>query len=132
MPDWITHIAVAWTICMILGLKYKQFNASNTMIVLVGALLPDIYKLYLLNPHLLQYILIPIHIPTGSFIIAGMISLFFKEKKMTVTTENGTHETDCFINTIAVGRRFAGGFFLTPKAIANDGLLDVCIGLIIS
>jgi diacylglycerol kinase family enzyme len=53
--------------------------------------------------------------------------LFFKEKKMTVITDAGRHETDCFINTIAIGRRFAGGFYLTPKAIANDGLLDVCM-----
>lgn len=53
--------------------------------------------------------------------------LFFKEKKMTVITGNNKHETDCFINTIANGRRFAGGFFLTPEAIANDELLDVCM-----
>jgi diacylglycerol kinase (ATP) len=53
--------------------------------------------------------------------------LFFKEKRMTVITGTGKHETDCFINTIAIGRRFAGGFYLTPKAIANDGLLDVCM-----
>jgi diacylglycerol kinase (ATP) len=53
--------------------------------------------------------------------------LFFREKRMTVITPTGWHETDCFINTIAIGRRFAGGFFLTPKAIANDGLLDVCM-----
>jgi len=53
--------------------------------------------------------------------------LFFKEKRMTVTTVSGKHETDCFINTIANGRRFAGGFLLTPRAIANDGLLDVCM-----
>lgn len=53
--------------------------------------------------------------------------LFFREKKMTVITGTGTHETDCFINTISIGRRFAGGFYLTPKAIANDGLLDVCM-----
>ncbi len=53
--------------------------------------------------------------------------LFFREKKMTVIDSSGRHETDCFINTIAVGRRFAGGFFLTPNAIANDGLLDVCM-----
>ncbi|TAL69622.1 MAG: diacylglycerol kinase family lipid kinase [Bacteroidetes bacterium] len=53
--------------------------------------------------------------------------LYFKEKQMTVITGEGRHETDCFINTIAIGRRFAGGFFLTPKAIANDGLLDVCM-----
>ena len=52
--------------------------------------------------------------------------LFFREKRMTVIQENGSQETDCFINTIAIGRRFAGGFLLTPKALANDGLLDVC------
>lgn len=52
--------------------------------------------------------------------------LFFKEKKMTVISGGNMMETDCFINTIANGRRFAGGFYLTPKAIANDGLLDVC------
>ncbi len=53
--------------------------------------------------------------------------LFFREKKMKVVTPQGEYETDCFINTISNGRRFAGGFFLTPKAIANDGLLDVCM-----
>jgi diacylglycerol kinase (ATP) len=53
--------------------------------------------------------------------------LFFREKKMTVITGKGSNDTDCFINTIAIGRRFAGGFFLTPGAIANDGLLDVCM-----
>ena len=52
--------------------------------------------------------------------------LFFKEKKMTVMSEGIRTETNCFINTVSIGRRFAGGFFLTPKAIANDGLLDVC------
>ena len=53
--------------------------------------------------------------------------LFFREKRMTVINATGNQETECFINTIAIGRRFAGGFFLTPKAIANDGLLDVCM-----
>jgi YegS/Rv2252/BmrU family lipid kinase len=53
--------------------------------------------------------------------------LFFKEKRMTVISGGEKHESDCFINTIANGRRFAGGFYLTPKAISNDGLLDVCM-----
>jgi YegS/Rv2252/BmrU family lipid kinase len=53
--------------------------------------------------------------------------LFFREQKMIVKDGNGSITTDCFINTIASGRRFAGGFFLTPEAIANDGLLDVCM-----
>ena len=53
--------------------------------------------------------------------------LFFREKRMIMVSGSEKKETDCFINTIAIGRRFAGGFFLTPKAIANDGLLDVCM-----
>lgn len=52
--------------------------------------------------------------------------LFFREKRMVVDSDIGQHETDCFINTVSIGRRFAGGFYLTPQAIANDGLLDVC------
>ncbi len=53
--------------------------------------------------------------------------LFFREKRMIVITGDQRKDTDCFINTIANGRRFAGSFYLTPKAIANDGLLDVCM-----
>jgi len=52
--------------------------------------------------------------------------LFYREKKMVVINHDQRVETDCFINTISIGRRFAGGFFLTPKAIANDGMFDVC------
>lgn len=52
--------------------------------------------------------------------------LFYREKMMTVYTNGTKQRTNCFINTIAIGRRFAGDFFLTPKAIANDGLLDIC------
>ena len=53
--------------------------------------------------------------------------LFYKEGKVSITSLNRQQETDCFINTISIGRRFAGSFFLTPEAIANDGLLDVCM-----
>lgn len=52
--------------------------------------------------------------------------LFFRERKMIIRNDGQRKETDCFINTVSNGRRFAGGFFLTPRAFANDGLLDVC------
>jgi len=52
--------------------------------------------------------------------------LFYKERKMIVYNNGNKTVTDCFINTIAIGRRFAGGFYLTPGAVANDGLLDIC------
>lgn len=52
--------------------------------------------------------------------------LFYREKRMIVINNGERNETDCFINTVSNGRRYAGGFFLTPQAVANDGLLDVC------
>lgn len=52
--------------------------------------------------------------------------LLYRERSMKIINNGSTHSTDCFINTVSIGRRFAGGFFLTPKAIANDGFLDVC------
>jgi diacylglycerol kinase (ATP) len=51
----------------------------------------------------------------------------YKEKDMQVTYQDQTRNTKSFLNTIAIGRRLAGGFYLTPKAIANDGLLDICM-----
>ena len=53
--------------------------------------------------------------------------LFYRECQVSINSRGMTQETECFINTISIGRRFAGSFFLTPEAIANDGLLDVCM-----
>jgi hypothetical protein len=84
MPDWITHIAVAWIIGTLLGLRYKQFNQSNTAIIMVGALIPDIIKISIITNYLgynIYNYITPIHLPIGSIIIVGMITLLFKEKK---------------------------------------------------
>jgi len=53
--------------------------------------------------------------------------IFYKESEMVSVLDKQKRYTKCFINTIAIGRRFASKYFLTPKAIANDGLLDVCM-----
>ena len=53
--------------------------------------------------------------------------IFYKEGKAAISSGGQEKKTDCFMNTIAVGRRFAGSFLITPEAIANDGLLDVCM-----
>ncbi|MBN2614882.1 MAG: diacylglycerol kinase family lipid kinase [Bacteroidales bacterium] len=53
--------------------------------------------------------------------------LFFKALKMKINLNGTVEEKRSFLNTIAIGRRFAGDFFLTPKAMADDGLLDVCM-----
>lgn len=51
----------------------------------------------------------------------------YHEHPMTVLNDGKSEKSNCFINTISIGRRFAGGYYLTPQAIADDGLLDVCL-----
>lgn len=53
--------------------------------------------------------------------------LYYKEQNVYITVDGKRNQTGCFMNTIANGRRFAGGFLVTPRAIANDGLLDICM-----
>lgn len=84
MPDWIPHILIPWTLCTVLGFKFKQFSQENIAVVLMGALIPDIFKIYLLfnlNGIYLENFLTPIHLPVGSIIIAGLISLLFTNRK---------------------------------------------------
>ena len=53
--------------------------------------------------------------------------LLYRESMMRISTNGTMHSQKSFLNTIAIGRRFAGGFYLTPKAIADDGMLDICM-----
>lgn len=52
--------------------------------------------------------------------------LVYRERPMRVTVGSRTEQRRSFLNTIANGRRLAGGLMLTPRAVANDGLLDYC------
>lgn len=53
--------------------------------------------------------------------------LFYREGSAIIESRGERVETSCFMNTVAIGRRFAGDFLITPSAIANDGLLDICM-----
>jgi diacylglycerol kinase (ATP) len=52
--------------------------------------------------------------------------LVYRERPMRITIGGRTETRRSFLNTIANGRRLAGGLMLTPRAVANDGLLDYC------
>lgn len=52
--------------------------------------------------------------------------VFYRSKPMWVDARDERYRTTCFMNTVSIGRRFAGGFFVTPRAWADDGLLDIC------
>ena len=53
--------------------------------------------------------------------------LFYKEKSFRSESNSVVRDAATFMKTIANGRRFGGGYYLTPKAIANDGMLDICL-----
>jgi len=77
MPDWLTHSLIGW----ITGKTTKQ----EISLLVIGALIPDITKLYLLfNPitqPMTQDFFLPIHTPFGAILIALCIALFFQDIK---------------------------------------------------
>lgn len=85
MPDWIVHVLVVWIIFTVLSFKYKQFNTPNTVIAMIGSLIPDIFKIGIpldyLGIHIWNFIG-PLHLPVGSIIITSIITLFFRERKL--------------------------------------------------
>lgn len=80
MPDWIGHVTAAWIICRLLSLKYNEFNTANTILVMIGAILPDLYKSFIFYPAMNNYLMI-LHLPIGTLIVAGMFSILFFDKK---------------------------------------------------
>ena len=84
MPDWLAHILVAWIICKLLHFKFKVFDAKNTAIVMVGALIPDIVKVGILFDFLgidVWDFIAPFHTPIGSMLSAALFLLLFEERK---------------------------------------------------
>lgn len=84
MPDWVVHVAVAWSLCRVLRLRYQEFNPGNTVLVMVGSIFPDAIKvsipIELMGFDLWDYIYV-FHLPVGTFLLAGIASLFFQDKK---------------------------------------------------
>ena len=73
MPDWLTHTLVGW-------ITGKTIHQDISLIV-IGALIPDISKIYLLAniilPMQTQDFFLPIHTPFGSVLIACAVAVFF-------------------------------------------------------
>ncbi len=63
------------------------------------------------------------------YFIAVLKTIFVYYKPLTVTIEYDDHTIteSVMMVTIGNGRRHGGGFYVTPLAEADDGLLDLCI-----
>lgn len=51
----------------------------------------------------------------------------FREKKLSFMLDEKTHEAKVLLLTISNGTTFGGGFMINPHALADDGLLDICL-----
>lgn len=51
----------------------------------------------------------------------------FKEKKLLFSIDEVEFEKNILLLTVSNGTTFGGGFVINPKAIANDGWLDLCL-----
>ncbi len=76
------HVAFAFILCAFLALRWPVFGGRNTVLVMIGALLPDIFKLYLplqLLGIYAQDSLALFHIPVGTLLVCGVCALAFEE-----------------------------------------------------
>ncbi len=80
--DWMAHVAFVFILCTLLALKWPVFGGRNTVLVMIGALLPDIFKLYLplqlFSVHA-EDVLMLFHIPVGTMLVCGLCALLFEE-----------------------------------------------------
>lgn len=81
MPDWLAHIAFAFVLCVVLGMKFKIFRENRYVaLVMVGSLVPDLFKVTILFDWMgfeVGEFLAPLHTPVGSLLSAGIISMLF-------------------------------------------------------
>ena len=48
--NWMAHIAFVFILCVLLALRWPEFGGRNTLLVMIGAVLPDTFKLHLPLP----------------------------------------------------------------------------------
>jgi LexA-binding, inner membrane-associated putative hydrolase len=78
----MAHVAFAFILCAFLALKWPVFGGRNTVLVMVGALLPDIYKLWIPLSEIYvnaQNSLALFHIPIGTALVCALCALLFEE-----------------------------------------------------
>src|SRR5450756_1859987 len=79
--DWMAHVAFVFIVCALLALKWPVFGGRNTVLVMIGALLPDIFKLYLPLQFIDVYAqdsLALFHIPIGTALVCALCALSSK------------------------------------------------------
>ncbi len=62
----------------------------------------------------------------GSYLLSILKNIVaYHEKHYEIHTTNTQLVQDCFLISVANGKRYGGGFYVAPKASVSDGLLDL-------
>ena len=86
MPDWITHIAVAYSVAVLARIKKRE-------LVVLGTLLPDIFKIFIPVGAFLGYgqaffmgnYFAPFHTVLGVILSSTLVSTFFSDHRRVLT-----------------------------------------------
>lgn len=78
MPDWITHISVAYTIAVLLGIKEKR------SLIYIGAIIPDTFRLFFLMAPFTGFLtamnfFAPLHTVLGVLLSGALVTSFFRD-----------------------------------------------------
>jgi diacylglycerol kinase (ATP) len=67
-----------------------------------------------------------------SYIAAALqtIFLYYKAPRLRLQTDDQTFEQRYLMVSVMNGRRLGGGFMMAPDSASDDGLFDLCLGLI--
>jgi diacylglycerol kinase (ATP) len=66
-------------------------------------------------------------LPLYLFALLETVFIYYKAPRMAVTYDEGEFTTPMLMISAMNGRRFGGGFLVTPQAQVDDGLLDLCL-----
>jgi diacylglycerol kinase (ATP) len=65
---------------------------------------------------------------TGGYLLAALQALVaFKPVEMRLTTDEREIRQEAFFLAVGNAHRYGGGMKVTPRAIPDDGLLDICL-----
>jgi diacylglycerol kinase family enzyme len=65
---------------------------------------------------------------TGGYVLAALQSLVaFKPVEMSVKTSQREIRRPAFFAAVGNAHRYGGGMKVTPRALPDDGLLDICV-----
>lgn len=79
--DWMAHVALVFILCSLLALKWPVFGGRNTVLVMIGAVLPDIVKVYVPLQLIGVFAQDPValfHIPVGTALVCGLCAMLFE------------------------------------------------------